>query len=91
MEIENFSGKSALSVKQDFYTKVLITILTSMLANTAQKQVDKTIAHRKYDYQVNFAQAVSKMKNMVAELLIISTHYLQSRLKALVDYIACTI
>ncbi|MCF6251903.1 MAG: transposase [Methylococcaceae bacterium] len=91
VEIENFSGKSALSVKQDFYTKVLITILTSMLANTAQKQVDKTIAHRKYDYQVNFAQAVSKMKNTVAELLIISTHYLQSRLKALVDYIACTI
>jgi hypothetical protein len=31
------------------------------------------------------------LKNTVVELLIISTHYLQSRLKALVDYIACTI
>jgi hypothetical protein len=91
VEIENFSGKSALSVKQDFYAKVLTTNLTSMLANAAQKQVDKTTAHRKHDYQVNFAQAVSKMKNTVVELLIISTHYLQSRLKALVDYIACTI
>ena len=62
-----------------------------MLANAAQKQVDKATAHRKRDYQVNFAQAVSKMKNTIVELLIISSLHLQSRLKALVDYIACTI
>ena len=91
VEIENFSGKSALSVKQDFYAKVLTTNLISMLTNGAQKQVDKTTAHRKHDYQVNFAQAVSKMKNTVVELLIISSHHLQSRLKALMDYIACAI
>jgi len=91
VEIENFSGKSALSVKQDFYAKVLTTNLTSMLANEAQKQVDKTTTHRKHDYQVNFAQAISKMKNTVVELLIISNYQLQSRLKILIDYIACTI
>jgi len=91
VEIENFSGKSALSVKQDFYAKVLTTNLTSMLANAAQAQVDKTTAHRKLGYQVNFAQAVSKMKNTIVELLIISSQHLQNRLKALIDYIACTI
>jgi hypothetical protein len=91
IEIENFSGKSALSVKQDFYAKVLTTNLVSMAANAAQIQVDKTTAHRKLDYQVNFAQAVSKMKNTVLELLLISGHYLKSRLKAIVDYIACSI
>ncbi|NOR69536.1 MAG: hypothetical protein GQ532_07550 [Methylomarinum sp.] len=41
VEIENFSGKSALSVKQDFYAKVLTTNLVSMTANAAQEQVDK--------------------------------------------------
>ena len=91
VEIENFSGKSALSVKQDFYAKVLTTNLVSMTANAAQTQVDKTTAHRKLNYQVNFAQAVSKMKNTVLELLLISGSYLKSRLKAIVDYIACTI
>ena len=91
VEIENFSGKSALSVKQDFYAKVLTTNLVSMAANVAQTQVDKTTAHRKLNYQVNFAQAVSKMKNTVLELLLISGHYLKSRLDAIVDYIACTI
>ena len=91
VEIENFSGKSALSVKQDFYAKVLTTNLISMAANAAQVQVDKSTAHRKHRYQVNFAQAVSKMKNSVVELLAISVHCLQEKLRLLVGYIACTI
>lgn len=91
IEIENFSGKSVLSVKQDFYAKVLTTNLASMLANEAQVQVDKVSENRKYDYQVNFAQAVSKMKNKVVELLMLSALYLQERLEELINYIACTI
>jgi hypothetical protein len=91
VEIENFSGKSALSVKQDFYAKVLTTNLVSIAVNAAQAHVDKATAHRKHNYQVNFAQAVSKMKNTVVELLVIPSHYLQEKLKVLIDYIACTI
>jgi len=85
VEIENFSGKSVLSVKQDFYAKVFATNLTSIIANASQKQVDQTTAHRKYDYQVNFAQALSKMKNTLLELLWFSAQTLQSRLRALID------
>ncbi len=91
VEIENFSGKSVLSVKQDFYAKVFTTNLTSMVANASQKQADQTTAHRKYDYQVNFAQALSKMKNTLLELLWFSAQTLQSKLRALIDHIACTI
>jgi hypothetical protein len=39
-----------------------------MVANAAQQQVDKATAHRRHDYQVNFAQALSKMKNTLVEL-----------------------
>jgi len=91
VEIENFSGKSALSVKQDFYAKVLSTNLTAMVANAAQQQVDKATAQRRHDYQVNFAQALSKMKNTLVELLLLSARKLQGKLEALIDYIACTI
>ena len=91
VEIENFSGKSVLSVYQDFYAKVLTTNLTAMVANAAQKQVDKATAHRKYAYQVNFAQALSKIKNTLLELLWLSTQKLQRRLKELIDHMACTI
>jgi hypothetical protein len=79
------------SVKQDFYAKVLTTNLASMLSNEAQVQVDKISKNRKYDYQVNFAQAISKIKNKVVELLMLSTLYLQEGLEELIDYIACTI
>jgi hypothetical protein len=41
VEIENFSGKSALSVKQDFYAKIIASNLTSLMALAAQKEVDK--------------------------------------------------
>jgi hypothetical protein len=91
VEIENFSGKSVLSVKQVFYAKVLSTHLTAMVANAAQQQVDKTTTHRQHDYQVNFAQALSKMKNTLVELLQFSVRKLQAKLEALIDYIACTI
>lgn len=91
VEIENFSGKSALSVKQDFYAKVLSTNLTAMVANSSQRQVEKTTAHRQHDYQVNFAQALTKMKNTLIELLLLSVQQLQRRLEVLIDYIACTI
>jgi IS4 transposase len=87
VEIENFSGKSALSVKQDFYAKVLTTNLVSMAANAAQTQVEMSTAHRKLNYQVNFAQAVSKMKNTVLELLLISSHHLKSRLKTIINWV----
>ena len=91
VEIENFSGKSVLSVKQDFYAKVLTTNLTAMVANAAQKQVDKATAHRKHNYQANFAQALSKMENILIELLLLSARKLQGKLEALIDYIDCTI
>jgi hypothetical protein len=91
VEIENFSGKSVLSVKQDFYAKLFTTNLTSMIANASQKQVDQTTVHRKYDYQVNFAQALSKMKNTLLELLWFSAQTLQNRLRALIEHMACTI
>ncbi len=91
VEIENFSGKSALSVKQDFYAKVLTSNLTAMVANTAQKQVAKTTSDRQHIYQINFAQALCKMKNTVVELLLFSAQKLRNRLEVLMDYMACTI
>ena len=91
VEIENFSGKSALSVKQDFYAKVLTSNLTAMVANVAQKQVDKTTSYRKHIYQINFSQALCKMKNTVVELFLFSVQKLQDRLDTLIDYMTCTI
>lgn len=91
VEIENFSGKSALSVKQDFYAKVLSTNLTAILTNAAQVQVNENTTHRKQTYQVNFAQALSKVKNTIVQWLELSPDRLRKRIEELIRYIACTI
>lgn len=91
IEIENFTGKSALSVKQDFYARVLSSNLIAMLVNAAQHQVAKKTSSRKWSYQINFAQAITKMKNTFVELIMIFKDQLKERLAELIQYIARTL
>lgn len=69
LQIENFSGKSVESIRQDFYAKQVSHNLTSLLAAGAQAQVDVRHQERKLRYKINFAQALSGMKNHVIHLL----------------------
>jgi hypothetical protein len=76
VEVENWSGKSKLAIYQDFHAKVFTTNLTAMLAHPAQTVVKQQSQTKKYDYQVNFTQALSKMKDTVVRLFqqpVIST------------------
>jgi hypothetical protein len=68
LEIENFSGKSVLSVYQDFHAKVFSKNLTSILAYPTRKVVEQNSQRRKYEYQINFTQALSKMKDAIVLL-----------------------
>ncbi len=70
---------------------MLASNLTAIVANVAQKQIDKTTSDRQHTYQINFAQVLLKMKNTVMKLLLFSTQKLQSRLEALIDDMVCTI
>ena len=65
LELENFSGKSALSVYQDFHAKIFTANLTAILAHPAQKVVKEQSRNKKYAYRINFTQALSKMKNTI--------------------------
>lgn len=67
-EVENWSGKSALSVYQDFYAKIFTKNLTAILAFHAQEEVKQQSRDKKYTYQINFTQALSKMKDTVVLL-----------------------
>ena len=70
VEIENFSGKSALSVQQDFYAKIVASNLTALMAMAAQKTITTKTKHLKLKYQINFAQAISKMKHRIVCLIL---------------------
>lgn len=70
IEVENFSGKSVLSVYQDFHAKVFSKNLTSALAFPTQATIDENNRNSLHQYQKNFAQVLSKVKDVLPLLFI---------------------
>ena len=68
MELENFTGKSALSVYQDFHAKIFAKNLVWMMAFSVQDKLDQDASFKKHRYQINFTQAFSKSKGVIALL-----------------------
>jgi hypothetical protein len=68
IEMENFSGQSALSVYQDFHARVFSKNITAMLAFAAQERVEQTTEDRKHCYKINFTQALSTMRDSIVLL-----------------------
>jgi len=50
IELENFTGKSVEAVKQDFYARIFMLNLTSMLAFSVQDHVDANHKDCTYSY-----------------------------------------
>jgi hypothetical protein len=69
VEAENWSGKSALSIVQDFHAKVLALNLTAVLASTAQESVDARCRDDLHTKQVNMTHALCAMKDALVRLL----------------------
>jgi hypothetical protein len=86
IELENFSGLSALSVYQDFHAKVFAKNLVWMMAFPVQDRMDDEIVHTTHRYQINFTQALSKSKGVIA-LLFLDANRLIKRLIADLQYI----
>jgi hypothetical protein len=70
VEIENFSGLSAQVIKQDFYAKIFTLNLTAILSWVAQAIADRLYKERKRPYRVNFANALSKIKDNLVRLFV---------------------
>jgi hypothetical protein len=69
IEIEDFSGKTAISVKQDFYAKVFLMSLCALYAHPIDEKVREEYRadeNRKDDQQINRTNALS----MTQEILI---------------------
>ncbi len=90
VEIENFSGKSALSIQQDFYAKIMASNLSALMAIKAQKIVTKKSAHLRKKYQLNYAQALTKMKHKLITLISNNTGLLKQLIKQTALYISQT-
>lgn len=68
LQVENFSGKTVRSVYQDFHAKVFSKNLAAAIASTTKRAIQLKSAPLKFTHQINFAQALSKMKNTIVLL-----------------------
>ena len=86
LEIENWSGESVVSVEQDFYAKVFVKNLAAALVHPLKPIITAATAHRKHDYQINFSQVLSKIKNTV--VLLFKRSDLKRLLSDFIDVLA---
>jgi hypothetical protein len=89
VEVENWSGKSSLTIRQDFHAKVFTLNLTAVLTRTAQQQVDEHHRGDNHPKQVNLTHALCAMKGTLVRLLTRSDPL--ELLRALIDVFARTV
>ena len=89
VEVENWSGKSSLTIRQDFHAKVFTLNLTAVLTRTAQQQVDEHHRGDSHPKQVNLTHALCAMKGTLVRLLTRSDPL--ELLRALIDVFARTV
>jgi len=72
LQLEAFSGKTALSVKQDFFAKIFTMTTTAVLAFPVDEKIKAAAKtnNRKHPHKVNRTNALSMFKEIVARVFI---------------------
>lgn len=73
VEVENFSGKTARAVKQDFFAKVFLMTLCAAYAHPIEEKVIeeyKADQERKYDQKINRTNALSMTQDILIPMFI---------------------
>ena len=91
VEVENFTGKTPLSVYQDFHARVFSKNLTQALSFPAQEIIQQDDKMRKYSYQINFAQALASVKNTIVLLFNRSSNLINEIIRELTELFSVTI
>jgi hypothetical protein len=85
LNIEHFSGKTPLSVRQDFHARIIMMNISSMIRRQCFDNEKKT----QHEVQVNKTQAIAKMKDFIVDLFYMGNvkKYLNQMLQILKDRI----
>jgi hypothetical protein len=71
MEIENFSGETAIAVEQDFYATILVANIRSLLAEEAmQELMDQGDVKQKSEYKINKNISLGLLKDKIVKALL---------------------
>ena len=81
-EIENFSGRKEICIKQDFYAKILTYNMTMTLKQDGERYMTRQISkNNKRRYQINTSTALSLFKDILIQLLRETEEFRQSLLE----------
>lgn len=69
LQMENFSGRTPRSIRQDYHARILVLNLTAVLALPAHAVIREETAHRKHTYFINMANAARAMRDEAVSLL----------------------
>jgi hypothetical protein len=83
VQLENFTGLSSLSIKQDFYANCFIANLQSIIARDAQLEIKNEKKNTEYEYKVNRNLSLGFMKNKIVEILTSNNPKYMEELKQL--------
>jgi len=73
IELEDFSGKTAIAVRQDFHAKIFLMSLCAIYAHPIDEKVReeyKADEQRKYNQQINRTNALSMTQNILIPILL---------------------
>jgi len=72
MELEAFSGKTALAVKQDFFAGIFMMTTAAVMAFPVVQEIKKTkdLSSRKHPHQINRTNALSMIREMAINLFL---------------------
>ncbi len=73
IELENFSGKTAKAVKQDFHAKIFLLTLSATLAHPIEEKVKEEFKagdKRKHDQKINRTNSISMTKDILIGVFI---------------------
>ena len=73
MELENFSGKTAKAVKQDFHAKIFLLTLAATFAHPIEEKVKKEYKadeKRKYNQKINRTSSIAMTRDILIGIFI---------------------
>ena len=70
IEIEEFSGKKPIAIKQDFYASLFLSMLASLVKSQSDKEITLVVNYTKYQYQANRNFILNKVFKHLIDMLI---------------------
>jgi len=83
IQIENFTGLTPLSIKQDFFANMFIVNLQSLIARDVQDEISEDTKERKHPYKVNRNLSLGFMKDKIVDILMKNEDRYMEELKEL--------